>query len=324
MLSAQQTIGNVFFDNQHPSIGDCRDELLAGLRQPQKTLNPKFFYNEAGSKLFEKIMRLPEYYPTRTEVKMLQQYAGEIAEVCGQGGVLIEPGSGNSEKVEYLLKDLKPSAYVPLDISADFLHSTAMRLGDAYPWLQVHAICADFSQDWQMPESLPQGNRLVYYPGSTIGNLNPDDAVSFLNRVSDWVGTEGGLLIGVDLHKSEDILHAAYNDADGVTEAFNLNALHSINPLLDANFDADNFAHKAFYNQDKRRIEMHLVSQSSHDVKCGEDVIRFDAGETIHTESSYKYTTESFSDLAERAGLTRKHGWVDDDGLFSMHYLTPA
>lgn len=312
---------NVHFHDAHPTPGDSRSEILAGLQAKNKKIDPKWFYDAAGSALFEQITQLPEYYPTRTEIGILKQNRAAISACCGSNCVLIEPGSGNSEKARLLLDALRPAAYVPLDISADFLRETADQLGHDYPWLSINAICADFSQSWLFTESLPEGRRVVFYPGSTIGNLEPAEARDFLNRVRELIGGDGGLLIGVDLHKSSDRLHAAYNDDSGITARFNLNVLSHINAVLDADFDTGRFYHRAFYNTDERRIEMHLVSEREQSVSCADQDIRFENGESIHTENSYKYTVDDFAALAASAGLARRQSWLDDDNLFSVHYF---
>ena len=324
MSQSQTTTSNVSFRNEHPAEGDSREELLRGLRQAQKVINPKYFYDERGSRLFDRITRLPEYYPTRTEIEILTQHRQEISAACETGCLFIEPGSGNCEKARLLLDDLKPSAYVPMDISADFLQQAAMQLGNEYPWLTIHAVCADFNNSWSFMDDLPAGKRVVFYPGSTIGNLEPESAVLFLKRVRQMIGDDGGALIGVDLHKSSARLNAAYNDAAGVTADFNRNVLARVNALLDAEFDPALFQHHAFYDRQKQRIEMHLVSDRTHTVRCNGSQIEFGEGETIHTESSYKYTLEGFAELAGRAGLAVDHSWLDDEQLFSVHYLSAA
>lgn len=313
---------NVTFDNQYPEQGDGVTELLEGLRQPQKTINPKFFYDAKGSALFDQITRLPEYYPTRTEISILQHNRREIAAYCGSGCILIEPGSGSSEKVRLLLDTLRPKVYVPLDISADFLCDAALQLGREFPWLHIHAICADFAVDLSLTSQLPPGKRVVFYPGSTLGNMEPEQAVAFLARLRNWIGTDGGALIGVDLHKSEQRLNAAYNDTHGITADFNLNVLDHINPILNAEFNRDNFVHQAFYNIRKQRIEMHLVSKRQQSVRCNDCTLDFAEDETIHTENSYKYTLESFGNLAGNAGLRIRRSWLDNEQLFSVHYLS--
>ena len=320
-LAKAPSIENVVFKNEHPSEDNSRIEILSGLYQKQKTINPKYFYDTHGSELFERITELPEYYPTRSERSILMRYAESMAEFCGQNCVLIEPGSGSSEKVRLLLKAIKPSAYVPMDIAKDFLQRSALKLGQEFPWLNVHAVCADFGQYEKAPEGLPEGKRVVFYPGSTLGNMTPDAAKQFLLQLRQWVGHNGGMLLGVDLHKSTATLNAAYNDNAGVTAEFNLNALNNINRLTNSNFDVKNFKHRAFYNENLRRIEMHLESNIDHIVRVGDSAIVFAEGETIHTENSYKYTLQSFRTLVESAGFSVSHSWLDDEQLFSVHYL---
>jgi len=324
MPTSARKLDNVYFEDQQPGRSDSRAELLAGLKASQKRINPKFFYDTRGSELFEQITRLQEYYPTRTERAILRRYATEIADYCGANCILIEPGSGSSEKVRLLLDALKPTAYVPVDISAEFLRDSATRLGREFPWLKIHAVCADFAEHWQVPADLPAGRRVVFYPGSTIGNMEPVDARAFLAELRQWVGGDGAVLIGVDLHKSEQVLNAAYNDAGGVTAEFNLNILNSINSLADANFQPGNFDHRAFYNPELKRIEMHLVSKISQTVSVNGSVLSLERGETLHTENSYKYTLDGFADLSAAAGLHLQQSWLDKDGLFSVHYLTVA
>lgn len=322
MPATAPKLRNVIFEDQQPAHSDSRAELLAGLQRQLKQVNPKFFYDARGSELFEQITRQPEYYPTRTEVGIFIRYAAEIAECCGSDCVLIEPGSGNSEKVRLLLDDLQPVAYVPLDISAEFLYESALKLGREFPWLSIHAICADFADQWQARTELPAGRRVVFYPGSTIGNMEPKDAQTFLSDLRQWIGDDGGVLVGVDLHKSEQLLNDAYNDAEGVTAEFNLNILNSINDLIDAGFRRQNFSHRAFYNGELKRIEMHLISKDAQTVNINGSTIEFYKGETLHTENSYKYSLESFAALGNAAGFTLKQSWLDEEKLFSVHYLT--
>ena len=312
---------NVDFLDAHPAPVDSHREILDGLRRDPKVLDPKWFYDHRGAELFSEITRLPEYYPTRTEVGILTDNRAEIAARCEAGCVLIEPGSGSAEKVRLLLDELRPVAYVPLDISARQLEDEAVQLGREYPWLQVTAVCTDFRTGWSYLQDLPPGKRVVFYPGSTLGNLEPDNAVAFLDHVRRVIGDDGGMLIGVDTHKDEKILHAAYNDAQGVTARFNLNALLHLNKLLDANFDPELFEHRAHYDTEKQRIEMHLASNDAQVVRCNGESISFAAGETIHTENSYKYSIEGFTELAARAGLVIEQSWYDADRLFGVHYL---
>ena len=321
---ASRKSDKVVFRNEHPDLSHSREEILAGLQTTQKTVNPKWFYDEYGSQLFDQITRLPEYYPTRTEVAILTENREQISARCGHGCLFIEPGSGSSEKVRILLDTLQPAAYVPMDISADFLQSAALELGGEYPWLDIYAVCADFNQGWSFLDALPAGKRVVFYPGSTIGNLEPKLAAEFLIRVRDMMGENGGALVGVDTHKSTDRLNAAYNDSQGITAKFNLNVLRRLNEVMDAEFEEDSFSHHAFYNTEVRRIEMHLVSEREQSVRCNGGTVEFALGETLHTESSYKYTAKSFAALVEAAGLKLVQSWVDVDELFSVHYLERA
>ena len=236
MTQQQALTDNVSFQDEHPAVGDSKEEILDGLSRRQKVINPKFFYDQRGSELFDEITRLPEYYPTRTEIAILTRHREAISEACGSGCLLIEPGSGSCEKARLLLDTLRPTAYVPIDISADFLRQAALQLGQEYPWLRIQAVCADFNNSWSFVDDLPAGKRVIFYPGSTIGNLEPEAAQRFLRRVRDIVGADGGALIGVDLHKSEARLNAAYNDSQGITADFNRNALTQVNALLGAKF----------------------------------------------------------------------------------------
>jgi len=321
LASTKSQPDNVVFSDLHPSGGDKRSEILNGLERKQKSIDPKYFYDERGSSLFEQITSLPEYYPTRTERQILKRDAKAIAELCGEDCVLIEPGSGSSEKVRLLLDTLKPAAYVPMDISSDFLKRSAIQLAEEYPWLNIHAVCTDFAKQEKEPEGLPGGKRIVFYPGSTLGNMKPDDAVEFLRNLGHWLNRDGGVLIGIDMHKSTRILEAAYNDQQGITALFNLNMLSNINMLMDANFDISRFSHRAFYNEEKYRIEMHLVSEVDQVVMLADTSVSFTRGETIHTENSYKYTQETFLDIARRAGFAIQSSWSDEQQLFGVHYL---
>ena len=225
----------------------------------------------------------------------------------------MSPAAAAVKKFRLLLDTLQPAAYVPVDISAEFLYESALRLGREFPWLSIRAICADFADQWHTRTALPAGRRVIFYPGSTIGNMEPAIAEAFLADLRRWIGDDGGVLVGVDLHKSEQLLNAAYNDAQGVTAEFNLNILNAMNTLIDADFQRQDFSHRAFYNQALKRIEMHLVSNDSQTVSINGSAIEFTEGETLHTENSYKYTPESFNALSVAAGFTLEKSWLDED-----------
>lgn len=309
-----------FYDYQ-PSPADFLSEVLIGLRRSPAAIPPKFFYDAEGSRLFDAICEAPEYYPTRTEMRILADNAGAIAECIGGECLLVEPGAGSSEKVRLLLHALRPHAYVPMDISGDHLLAAARRLVDEYPWLDVHAACVDFTAPLELPYR-PDGVRTVaFFPGSSLGNFEPRDAERFLRNLRLMVGDDGGLLIGVDLKKDRAVLEAAYNDAAGVTAAFNRNLLQRINRELGADFDVQQFQHRALYNVMRGRVEMHLVSMRDQTVHLGRERFRFAAGDDIHTENSYKYDVEQFHTLARRAGFVPGPVWIDDQQLFSVHFL---
>lgn len=311
------------FHDLEPDTGSFIGEVIAGLSQPQKTLNPKYFYDEAGSRLFERICALPEYYPTRTEMALMRVHGPEMAQLLGRGCVLVEYGSGSGQKTLELLGHLRPAAYMPIDIAGVQLKAYAGELARRFPELQIAAVCADYTRDFALPQiSGADGRRRVaYFPGSTIGNFTVDEARNFLQGACRMVMPGGAMLIGVDLKKSEAMLHAAYNDALGVTAAFNLNLLARINRELGANFDLPAFRHRAFYNRDAGRIEMHLASLKDQQVALGGRTFSFRRDETIHTENSYKYSVEEFETLAGEAGFEPARCWIDPQHLFSVHYL---
>ena len=309
------------FHDLHPTSDDLATDVLAGFSRAQKSIPPKYFYDAEGSRLFDAITELPEYYPTRTETAMLIAYADEIARKAGTGHLLVEPGSGSCTKARILFEGLQPCAYVPMDISRDHLRVAAQEVAVEYPWLEVHAACTDFTRLMRLPPSSPEGRRLAFFPGSSIGNFDPQAAIGFLGMIADMVGAGGQLLIGVDLKKDRTVLEAAYDDARGVTAAFNLNLLARINRELGADFDLAQWRHKALYNEAQGRIEMHLVSRVDQQVSLLGQTFRFAGGETIHTENSYKYSVAGFRDLASQAGFTTDTVWVDADRLFSLHLL---
>jgi dimethylhistidine N-methyltransferase len=301
-------------------------EVLRGLRSPQKELPCKLFYDERGSQLFEQITALDEYYPTRAEQRIMRASASEMAERAGPECLLIEYGSGSSTKTRALLDKLRqPAAYVPIDISREQLRQSSLGLSAEYPGLRVVPVCGDYTARLDLPSGLPvYKRRVAYYPGSTIGNFVPEDARRFLARIAEVCGPQGGLLIGVDLKKDVLMLHRAYNDALGITAAFNMNILVRLNRELGANFALDQFRHYAFYNPVFARVEMHLVSLIEQVVRLGGVYIHFDRGESIWTEASYKYNPHEFAALAAAAGWQVQQVWTDDRGLFSVQYLTVA
>ena len=311
----------IHFHDFHPTLNDFQADILAGLNNGQKTIAPKYFYDAQGSLLFDRICQLPEYYLTRTEINLLKQYGAPIADAIGPDAILFELGSGSSRKIRLLLEALHPSAYVPMDISKKHLFRSAQVLAKDYPWLEIHALCVDYAGVWNLPPGLIGTPRIAFFPGSSIGNLATGEAVTLLARIAGLVGGDGGLLIGVDLIKDIDVLEAAYNDRQKVTEAFNKNLLVRLNRELNANFQVDRFKHRAFYNRGLNRIEMHLVSEREQCIRIANQLIHFHAGETIHTENSHKYSIPGFHRLASRAGFHPVNVWTDPDALFSIHYL---
>jgi dimethylhistidine N-methyltransferase len=312
--------------DQHPETDSFREAVHAGLQREQKEIPSKFLYDARGSALFDAICELDEYYPTRTEMRIMRAHGAAMAEAVGPRARLLEYGSGSSLKTRILLDHLDdPALYVPIDISREHLAEAAQDLAEAYPDVPVQPVCADYTQDMDLPEPpMPAQRTVVYYPGSTIGNFQPEAAVDFLSGVADVVGPGGGLLIGVDLQKDLDVLRAAYNDAEGVTAAFNKNLLRRINRELEANFDLDAFEHRAIWNADEGCIEMHLVSREAQAVSVGGTTVAFDAGESIRTEYSYKFTREGFATMAADAGFTVERVWTDKDEYFSIQYATTA
>jgi dimethylhistidine N-methyltransferase len=303
-----------------------RADVLAGLAAPHKEIPCKYFYDEAGSDLFEQICGLTEYYLTRAELAIMQRHAAAMANVLGQGCLLIEYGSGSSLKTRYVLDHLvTPAAYVPVDISSGPLASSARLLARRYPNLDIRPLCADFARDLQLPCSCPPARRrVVYFPGSTIGNFTPDEAALLLAQTAQLCGPRGALLLGVDLKKDPQVLHAAYNDAAGVTAAFNLNLLARVNRELGADFDLGRFAHYAFYQPREGRIEMHLLSRVAQRVRVAGQSFSFAAGESIRTEYSYKYSVADLQQLAATGGFQLDRVWYDDERAFGVAYLTVA
>jgi len=319
---AIQKDDGLYFYDFNSEVQDQEQEILQGLRQTPKTISAKYFYDETGSKLFEDITALPEYYPTRTEIEILREYRQQILQKAGKHSILIEYGSGASTKIRLLLDALKPKAYVPMDISKDFLFNCAVELRQQFPWLEIHATCLDYRQPATLPDRLPDGfNKVAFFPGSSLGNFSPSDALAFLQGVRSTVGDNGSLLIGVDLVKDVNVLEAAYNDKQGVTASFNLNILNHINNLGDGSFDPNKFSHHAFFNEDKSRIEMHLISDIDQVVSIFGERFIFKKDEHIVTEYSYKFVPEKFLTFASEAGFEGKQIWSDENEHFALIWL---
>jgi len=304
-------------------LDDELDELIDGLRQPEMMISPKYFYDERGSQLFDEITRLPEYYPTETELGIMQDNIDEIASLVGRQASLIEFGSGSSLKTRILLDHLDElAAYVPVDISEDHLLQSAQQIREEFPDLDVLPVVADFTQPFRLPTPrvMPVRN-VVYFPGSTIGNFTNDGAQELLAVMHGEAGADGALLIGVDLQKDPAIIEAAYNDSAGVTAEFNLNMLRHLNREFGADFDVDAFTHSAEYNEDEGRIEIRLVSEQDQEFTVGSQSFSIGKDEAILTEYSHKYTLDGFAAMAETAGFRVKRVWTDAGRLFSVQYL---
>ncbi len=320
----KQPPGGVSVLDLEPAASDFLEQAIAGLSSSPRTLPSKFFYDERGSDLFQQICELPEYYVTRTETEILRRYGPEIAESIGDNAELVGFGTGAGVKTRMLLGHLQNLiAYLPVDISKQRLTESAEALSQEMPALEILPVCADYLQPFELPTpSRKPAHIAVYFPGSTIGNMQPEVARHFLERVAKLCGHSGGLIIGVDLQKSKEVLEAAYNDSAGVTAAFNLNMLERANRELGADFDPAQWRHRAVYNDDAHRIEMHLVSECEQLVHLGEDEFHFAAGEKIITEFSYKHTIEGFSALAASAGFQLSQVWTDPRKLFAVFHFT--
>lgn len=299
-------------------------DVIEGLSKDRKTLSSKYLYDERGSRLFERICDLAEYYPTRTELRIMRDHVAEMASVLGPRCLLIEYGSGSSTKTRILLDHLEePAGYVPVDISEELLTQTALDLANAYPKIPILPVCADFTTRFRLPSVVGEvKRRIAYFPGSTIGNFTQDHAKEWLAGVAELCGSEGGLLIGVDLPKDRQRLESAYDDAEGVTASFNLNVLARINGELGADFRCDQFRHEARYNEAASRIEMYLVSQCDQAVAIADVELVFEEGESILTEYSHKYSLSRFRRMATEAGFDVRKVWTDAERLFSVQYLT--
>lgn len=302
-----------------------RDDVLRGLSQPRKTLPSRWLYDDAGSELFEQITVLDEYYPTRTETAILRAHAEDIADFCGPSSTLLEYGAGAGVKTGIVLDALQsPRAYVPIDIAGDFLELTVARMRERYPQLATEAVVADFTADFKLPKNIPAARRVAFFPGSTIGNLDARETGAFLRQIRRHAGADGRAIIGVDLRKDLKTLLAAYDDRDGVTARFNLNLLVRINRELDGNFDLARFRHEARWNEAESAVEMHLVSLAAQQLAVSGTRIAFEAGETIHTESSRKYDVLAFERIAASAGWHTREVWTDPARRFAVLGLTAA
>lgn len=309
--------------DHEPQAGDFLAEVLAGFTQSPRRLPCKYFYDHKGSLLFDAICELPEYYPTRTELGVMREHLAEMADVIGPRVQLVEFGSGSSLKTRLLLRRLRePGAYVPIEISRTHLLASARRLARQFPRLAVTPVCADYTQDLSLPELGPVQRRVIYFPGSTIGNFTRAEAAQFLARLATLAGPAGGLLIGVDLRKSPDVLLPAYNDAQGVTAEFNLNLLDRIHSELDSDIDRHNFRHEAIWNDADSRIEMHLVSLCDHDIRLAGQRFHLAAGERLITEYSHKYALDDFEQLAAPWRVQRV--WSDPQSWFAVLWMTTA
>ncbi len=305
-----------------PNSDDFACDLATALRSRPRSISPKYFYDAKGSALFDQICSLPEYYPTRTELSILRRKAHEMAELMGPRAELVEFGAGSLHKVRMLLDAMQaPSRYIPIDISGDHLHASCALLQGDHPSLDIHPLIADYTRPLTLPAPCStQSKRIGFFPGSTIGNFTPREANAFL-RMAANVLRGGALILGVDLIKAPHLLHAAYNDSQGITAQFNLNLLERANRELAANFDINKFSHYAFYNAPMQRIEMHLMSRCQQQIRIQNEWYDIDEGETLHTENSYKFTLKGIRRMAQAAGFIPGPIWCDKEGLFSLHWL---
>ena len=306
---------------KHPTSEQL--EITQGLCQSPAKISPKYFYDTNGSALFEEITRLQAYYPTRTEAAIMARHAQEIAGSIGANRMLIELGAGNCQKAKVLCELINPTHFVAVDISEAFLHEAVAAMRLAFPHIRIEAIASDLTAEVVLPASLPAQGRLVFYPGSSIGNFDPPHALALLSRMRGLLQDDGAMLIGVDLVKNETVLNAAYDDDAGVTAAFNLNILNHVNRLIGSNFDTAQWLHRAFFNPEQLRIEMHLQAKTDLLVRWTGGTRRFDAGERIHTENSYKYRIEDFVALLTRAGFSQTQVWTDDQDWFAVVLAKP-
>lgn len=313
--------------NLLPQTEAFRKELLRSLGGPIKSISPKFLYDERGSEIFEEICKLDEYYLIHAEKEILGKYSDEISEQLGENSILIEPGCGNCEKVQFLLNGSNPpKAYIGLDISKEFLEKATHRLQEIFPKVKVYSVVADYTYDFNLPTEVENldSKRVIFFPGSTIGNLEPKDAQNLLCRLGKKLRPSGGLLIGVDTKKDAQVLELAYDDSKGVTAEFNYNLLDRLNREFAGNFDRKNFEYEAHYNHGLGRVEMFLVSRKKHSVQFGNANIKLKKKELIHTENSYKYTPDEFIRLAENCGYIYQKSWTDAQGHFCVYYFNKS
>lgn len=299
------------------------NDIIDGLMQTPARISPKYFYDAKGSALFEDITRLQAYYPTRTEHGIMAAHAREMVHEVGEQRTLIELGAGNCQKARALCELIRPTHFMAVDISEAFLRDAVAAMRLSFPQIDIRAIAADLTLDFALPADVPEHGRLIFYPGSSIGNFDPPDALALLKRIRGLLQDDGGLLIGVDLLKSEAVLHKAYDDELGVTAAFNLNALDHLNHLIGSDFDTRQWRHRAFFNAEQSRIEMHLEALKDQHVHWHRGARHFESGERIHTENSYKYRIEDFVDILKQAGMTRTHIWTDGNVWFAVILARP-
>ncbi|SOC18229.1 dimethylhistidine N-methyltransferase [Alloalcanivorax xenomutans] len=323
-MQPRQLLPNLTFLDLYPPTADAAREVLSSLSAATPHLDPKYFYDEQGSALFDAITRTPEYYPTRTETRLLREHARTMARTLDTELTIVEPGAGGCEKARILLDQWQPRGYMPLEISRECLLDATRQLAPQYPQVQFQAVCADYSQALTVPTGHQELPRLVFFPGSTIGNFEPVARRTFLADLRQLAGDDGFLLIGADLHKSPERLHQAYNDSAGHTAAFNLNILAHLNRRLDCGFDLDAFEHQAFYNEDQQRVEMHLQCHRDQHVRIAGKSLTLSAGTRVHTENSYKFSVEDFSRELVTAGFQPLSCWLDDEALFSVHLARAA
>ena len=313
-----------YLTEQDDETTDELGEIIEGLNESQKSISPKYFYDERGSQLFDRICDLPEYYLTRTELAIMNAFAGEMAERIGPRASLIEFGSGSSQKIRILLQHLVDlAAYVPVDISKDHLVAAAAAIARDFPEIEVLPVAADFTHPFDLPDpGLPPVRNVVYFPGSTIGNFSPESALDLMKVMYEEAGPGGGLLIGIDLQKDKAIIERAYNDASGITAAFNRNVLRRLNREFRADFDPCSFRHEAVYNEDEGRIEMYLVSRKKQSFRVGGRRFEIAADERILTEHSHKYTLAGFADRVAAAGFHLEESWTDSERMFAVCYCS--